>query len=550
MSDKSSSKNNSSSVSSSFKSTVSQSLFERKGLDYVTMPMKKILWQHYVLLAISTIFTQLARAMFYNFIQHKLWEETYSIIAVQPFIDFITIVYAQGIISASRGNLMSLLQNKQKNAAKAYFGCVLVIFYLTGLAVALSFGYFAKQISALFTNNEYVHYYVAIQVYGGLVGRSAFCFYREIMLIESRHHAALFMDIIHGAGLILLISLLVFFVDADVIANPNYYLIFGLVELFSYTIATLYPIYSLIAHFSQPKKGQIQDIMNQNPLKLKLANFIPFRLKLTLQTGSMSVPHIIRHACEPFLCCGIISLYNSYWEKVPIFARSGIIGCEMTRFYAKVVSSFSVQAESQLRPLFSINVKTDNITRVREFLFKGCSIICLLTFITGAAMAAFIPGLVAYKFQLNDQFMISRASFARHAGLWTLQVPYRFVLPLIEFSKFKHVELVQSICNWILVVGSLTAGCLTKKRVEFNVYMIQLMLFDAFIGALLYIAYLKKYTKQLTQKKIDPETIEEMEAKKNGKKHKEEKIYVAQLQQLEKVKPHSEFSDFLERKDV
>ncbi|CAL6024354.1 Conserved_hypothetical protein [Hexamita inflata] len=434
--------------------------------------------------------------------QYRLWGNTVSIIVLQPFIDLCTTTYSLALLDGSREILFGFIQNKQKNAAKAYFACVLVNYYTVGLCISIVIGKICSNQVELFTQNAKAKYYLQIQLYFSIFGRSQFVFYREIMIIEQRVYAAFCMDILYGLLSILITCVCIVLTDSKAIQKPNYYKLFAVIELLSNFFASLYPIYSIVSYFSSPKKWDVKGILNQNPLKLRLCDIFPFRFQLIQQIFVRTLPYLFKHAIEPILCSGIMYLYHKY-QHLQVWSEYGIIGCQMTRIFSQAASSLSSQSESQLRFLFNINIKTGNVIRIREVLMKGARIVFCVQFVFMIMIGAIFKVMVQWYFVIQDPFALKQAIFKKWALTWCVLVPYHFAQPLVEM-EFGYFQTFQVAMHWTLFGSQFLVYYIKKKRTEFNNMQVQLMIAKALIGLIMYIKYVLKYTKLLNQKKMDP----------------------------------------------
>ncbi|CAL5987759.1 Conserved_hypothetical protein [Hexamita inflata] len=507
MTDEQSSSTNRQSVQTSQFSTDSiNAVFQKKGKDLILMPIKNIIIINYILPGCSNIFRLAFVNILYRYMQYRLFGATDSIVVLQPLIDLCTIVYSQALMDASRETLFSFIQNRQKNAAKAFFACVLINYYVIGLLISIVLGIFCPHFVSLFTLNEYVGAYLQIQLCCSIFGRSSFVFYREIMIIEQRVFAAVCMDVIYSLLSILITCVCIFLIDSDSMAKPDYYKLFAVIELLSYFFASLYPIYSIIAHFSTPRKWDVKAILNQNPLKLRFSNFIPFRFKLIVQIFVQTLPYLLKHAAEPVLCSFIMHQYHSY-KYLPVWSQYGIIGCQLTRIFSQAASSISSQSELQLRHLFSINVKMDNTIRIREVLVKGALIVFCFQFFVMLCLNLVYRKMVWWYFDINEQFALDQVVFKKWALLWCVLVPYHFSQPLVEM-QFGYFQIFQVITQYVVICAQMAINNIRRKRTEFNNIQVQLMMMKAIFGLCVYTLLIRKYTKQLKMKKIDPEAIE------------------------------------------
>ncbi|CAL5987769.1 Hypothetical_protein [Hexamita inflata] len=138
MTDEQSSSTNRQSVQTSQFSTDSiNAVFQKKGKDLILMPIKNIIIINYILPGCSNIFRLAFVNILYRYMQYRLFGATDSIVVLQPLIDLCTIVYSQALMDASRETLFSFIQNRQKNAAKAFFACVLINYYVIGLLISI-----------------------------------------------------------------------------------------------------------------------------------------------------------------------------------------------------------------------------------------------------------------------------------------------------------------------------------------------------------------------------------------------------------------------------
>ncbi|CAL6085953.1 Hypothetical_protein [Hexamita inflata] len=416
-----------------------------------------------------------------------------------PFLDLLTIVYAKSIIESSRNKLMSLLQNKQRKAANDLISATIIIFYTAGIIFSSIFSVYANKLTSQLSDDPEMYKYFKIHMQLSFMGRSAFCFYREIMIIEQRQNTAFLMDMINGTLSLLNMAIYTVLVSNGTLPG-NCCIQLAKIETLTNFVATLYPIYTLGAKNSSSLKSDIQQVLNHNPFKLRLSNFFPCKCKLLLQIGLKSILYMFKHALEPVLCTGIMMLYFGYIKTIPVWSKYGMMGCQLTRIFSQIVGSIQNETEKQLRHLFSININAGNISRVRSVLLKEQFIMFIMSLLTGVIMFALTQRVCLKFFAIDNEFKLVQTSFSKSSVLWCLTVPLHFVQPLIE-TEFRDVEGLQIVLSWVFVIGQLLLYVFKKKRVQFNIFILQLMLFQSFIGVLALISFVIKFTDQLKMKK-------------------------------------------------